>query len=164
MPKDGFVKHTLLITIVIFLLSWTVLQGAEKIPAKPTSRDKCPVCGMFVYKYPDYLAQISFKDGSTAFFDGSKDMFKYYFNLSKYNPVKKASDIDFIFVTDYYNLTPIDGMKAFYVLGSDAYGPMGRELIPFEKEAEAREFLKDHKGKSILRFRDITYPIVKGLD
>jgi copper chaperone NosL len=55
-------------------------------------------------------------------------------------------------------------MKAFYVLGSDAYGPMGRELIPFEKETEAREFLKDHKGKNILRFRDITYSIVKGLD
>jgi copper chaperone NosL len=145
-------------------LSWSTLQGADKMPVKPTQRDKCPVCGMFVHKYPDYLAQISFKDGSIVFFDGSKDMYKYYFNLPKYNPAKKTSDIDFIFVTDYYSLTSIDGMKAFYVLGSDAYGPMGRELIPFEKEIEAREFLKDHKGKSILRFRDITYSIVKGLD
>jgi copper chaperone NosL len=149
---------------MVVLLSCAVLQGAEKIPAKPTPRDKCLVCGMFVYKYPDYLAQISFRDGSIVFFDGPKDMCKYYFNLSKYNPSKKTFDIDSIFVTDYYSLTSIDGMKAFYVLGSDAYGPMGRELIPFEKETEAREFLKDHKGKNILRFRDITYSIVKGLD
>jgi copper chaperone NosL len=158
------VKHVFLITIAIIFFSCAVLQGAEKIPAKPNPRDKCPVCGMFVYKYPDYLAQISFIDGSIAFFDGPKDMCKYYFNLSKYNPAKKTSDIDSIFVTDYYSLRSIDGMKAFYVLGSDAYGPMGRELIPFEKETEAREFLKDHKGKNILRFRDITYSIVKGLD
>jgi copper chaperone NosL len=164
MLKDSFVKHIFIIASIIVFLSWSVLHGAERIPAKPTPRDKCPVCGMFVYKYPDYLAQITFKDGSTAFFDGPKDMYKYYFNPSKYNPARKTFDIDFIFVTDYYSLISIDGMKAFYVLGSDAYGPMGRELIPFEKETEAREFLRDHKGKSIFRFRDITYPIVKGLD
>jgi len=41
---------------------------------------------------------------------------------------------------------------------------MGRELIPFAREIEAREFKKDHKGKSILRFKDVTPAIVKGLD
>ena len=60
---------------------------------------------MFVAKYPDFLAEIIFKDGSTFFFDGTKDMFKYYFNLKKYNPSKKLEDIDSIYVTDYYSLT-----------------------------------------------------------
>jgi nitrous oxide reductase accessory protein NosL len=36
-------------------------------------------------------------------------------------------------------------VSAYYVLGSDIYGPMGRELIPFEKEADAKEFIKDHQ-------------------
>ena len=49
-------------------------------------------------------------------------------------------------------------------MGSDIYGPMGRELIPFEKETDAREFMKDHKGKSMLRFTDVTPDILKGLD
>jgi nitrous oxide reductase accessory protein NosL len=69
-----------------------------------------------------------------------------------------------LYVTDYYTLALIDGFRAYYVLGSDVCGPMGRELVPFEKEADAREFLKDHKGQSIKRFKDITYEIIKGLD
>jgi len=72
---------------------------------------------MFVAKYPDFLAEILFKDGSYAFFDGTKDMFKYYFNLKKYNPKKRLEDIDSIYVTDYYNLALIDGYQAFYVIG-----------------------------------------------
>jgi nitrous oxide reductase accessory protein NosL len=41
---------------------------------------------------------------------------------------------------------------------------MGRELIPFSKAEDAREFMKDHKGKAILRFRDVTPEVLKGLD
>ena len=46
-----------------------------------------------------------FQDGSTVFFDGAKDMFKYYFDLKKYNPSKKQTDIEALQVTDYYDLT-----------------------------------------------------------
>jgi len=41
---------------------------------------------------------------------------------------------------------------------------MGKELIPFEKEGDAREFLKDHKGTAVLRFQDINADVVKRLD
>jgi len=119
---------------------------------------------MFVAKYPDFLAQVIFKDGSYALFDGAKDMFKYLLNLKKYNTAKSAGDIDCIYVTEYYHLTLIDGREAYYVIGSDIYGPMGRELIPVEKEADAREFMEDHRGKSILRFKEITLETLKGLD
>ena len=152
------------ITILLILLVISPATAGEKKPIKPTPKDKCPVCGMFVAKYSDFLAEIIYKDGSYAVFDGTKDMFKYYFNLKRYNPTKKLGDIDSIYVTDYYNLTLMDGYQAFYVIGSDIYGPMGRELISLEKEADAKEFVKDHKGQSILRFKGITYQIIKGLD
>lgn len=119
---------------------------------------------MFVSKYPDWVAQIVFKDGSYAVFDGPKDMFKYYLNLKRYHPSKKLSDIDSVYVMDYYDLTFIDGTEAYYVMGSDIYGPMGRELIPFAKELAAKEFMKDHKGKSLLRFQDVNDEVMKGLD
>jgi nitrous oxide reductase accessory protein NosL len=119
---------------------------------------------MFVAKYPDWVTAISFTDGSVVFFDGVKDMMKYYFNLAKYAPGKTAADIQAIHVPDYYRLEPIDGRKAFYVIGSDVYGPMGKELIPFEKETEAQEFMKDHKGKTVLPFDKIDLPLVMGLD
>jgi len=161
--KGALMKPLRIILLLILLTSSLALAG-EKKPIKPTPKDKCPVCGMFVAKYPDFLAEIVFKDGTYSFFDGAKDMFKYYFNLKKYHPSKNNSDIDGIYVTDYYSLTLIEGFSAFYIIGSDIYGPMGRELIPFEKEADAREFMKDHGGKSILRFKEISQEIVKGLD
>jgi copper chaperone NosL len=155
------------LTIVLFLfLSATgSLWGADEInPAKITPADKCPVCGMFVAKYPDFVDQIVFKDGTHAFFDGVKDMMKYYFDLPKYNPQKTAADIAAILVTDYYALKLGDGLKAWYVAGSDVYGPMGKELMPFKDEAAAKEFKADHKGTAILSFQDITPALIKTLD
>jgi copper chaperone NosL len=133
-------------------------------PIVPRPADKCPVCGMFVTKYPDWIAQALYLDGAYAVFDGAKDMFKYLLNLRTYAPGRTAADIAYLYVTDYYSLTPIDGKQAWYIIGSDVLGPMGRELIPLAKEAEAREFLKDHKGKRILRFGEVTAEVVKGLE
>jgi len=139
-------------------------DGGAGGPVKPKATDKCPVCGMFVTKYPDWVSQAIYRDGSYAVFDGAKDLFKYLFNLRTYAPGRTAADIVRLYVTDYYSLTPVDGKRAWYVLGSDVLGPMGRELIPFAKEAEAQEFLKDHKGKQLLRFPEVTPEILRGLD
>ena len=38
---------------------------------------------------------------------------------------------------------------------------MGREFIPFGKEAEAKGFMKDHKGESLFRFDEITPDVLK---
>jgi len=119
---------------------------------------------MFVKKYPDWVAGIIFKDGSGVFFDGAKDMFRYYFDLKKYNPKKSRSDIEAVYVTEYYRLTLMDGTKAFFVIGSDVLGPMGKELIALAEDAEAKEFFKDHKGKRILTFKEVTPEVIKTLD
>ena len=156
-----------LILSVLFLLgllSPSPLCAAEKGAPKPTARDKCPVCGMFVSKYPDWTMIVLFKDGSHVFFDGAKDMFKYLFDMKRYDPSKKTEDVEAIRVKDYYRLSWIDARRAWYVLGSDVFGPMGRELIPMEKEADANEFMKDHQGKRILRFPDVTREVIKTLD
>ena len=139
---------------------WTA--GAPPVVHKPA--DKCPVCGMFVAKYPDFLAQVIYTDGTYALFDGAKDLFKYLFALDKYAAGRERADIVSVYVTDYYSLTPVDGRTAWYVVGSDVYGPMGRELIPFAREAEAREFLQDHAGIELLRFDTVTPAIIGKLD
>jgi copper chaperone NosL len=157
-------RNSLLAILAFVLLNVPISWAADKRPAKPGAGDKCPVCGMFVAKYPDFVSVLTFNDGAHVFFDGVKDMMRYYFNLQKYAPSKKREDIVQIYVTDYYSVNPVDGFKAYYVSGSDIYGPMGKELIPFEKEADAREFLKDHKGKAVLRFQDISADVMKRLD
>ena len=152
-----------LIAMICLVVLAAAPVSAERKPVKPTPNDKCPVCGMFVSKYPDMVAEIIFTDGTYAVFDGPKDMFRFYLDIKKYNPSKTIKDIDSIYVHEYYNLTFIDGRKAYYVVGSDVYGPMGRELIPFLKEEDASAFTKDHKGK-ILRFGDVTEAVVKTLE
>jgi len=146
--------------LIVFCLVSTA--GASTLAVSKS--DKCPVCGMFVAKYPDFLAQIIFSDGSHAVFDGSKDMFKYYLDLKKYNPSKELADISMIYVTDYYDMVPIDGRKAWYVVGSDIFGPMGRELIPFVRESDAKGFMQDHTGEEMFRFDEVSPDLIKGLD
>jgi nitrous oxide reductase accessory protein NosL len=131
--------------------------------------EKCPVCGMFVYKYPKWTAQIAFKhDGHEhrLSFDGVKDMMKFYFNPSKWGnyPYATPQNITQILVSDYYSGRGIDGRKAFYVIRSDIYGPMGHELIPFESEEEAKTFLKEHRGTQIIPFENITESLAYELD
>ena len=117
---------------------------------KVTKDEKCPVCGMFVYKYPRWAAQIWFKDKKHHSFDGVKC-------LTKYLHTHKNIKIKQILVTDYYTQQAINGQKAFYVIGSDVYGPMGEEAIPFKTLQEAKRFLKDHRGKKILKLNEVKF-------
>lgn len=156
-------KRVAVSLLMVILMGFpSVSAGSEA--AAPSREDKCPVCGMFVAKYPDFLCQVVFRDGARVFFDGAKDMFKYLWNVPRYSPGKARDDIQAVFVTEYYDLKPIDGFKAHYVIGSTVYGPMGKELIPFEKEDAAREFLVDHSGSAILKYEDVTVEILKSLD
>jgi nitrous oxide reductase accessory protein NosL len=158
MTKRVFMAVLFGIAVVPFALA------AGKGPIKPSSKDKCPVCGMFVAKYPDWVGEIIFKDGSVAFFDGPKDLFKYYFNLKEYNPNKARGDIEAIYVTEYYDVKLIDAYTAYFVMGSEVFGPMGRELIPLVNRDDAGEFMRDHKGRKILTFEAVKPSDIEKLD
>ncbi len=149
--------------LVVGLFLGVADSGAEQ-RVEISKQDRCPVCGMFVYKYPKWVAQIYFKDGSAYFYDGAKDMFKHIFNTEKYTPGKTADMMTGIYVTDYYEVELIDAKSAFYVIGSDVLGPMGHELLPFKDQESAREFLEDHQGKSIIRYQEVTPAIIESLD
>jgi nitrous oxide reductase accessory protein NosL len=127
--------------------------------------DKCPVCGMFVSKYPKWAAKLYF-DKTEYAFDGVKDLVKFYFNSSKWGNFKNTTKdkVTKFEVTDYYTQNAIDGFKAFYVIRSDVYGPMGNEFIPFVNESDAKAFMNDHNGEKILRFQDIKEEMAYQLD
>lgn len=133
---------------LVLVSLWVVApaSAAEKAPPAPSAKEKCPVCGMFVARYTNWLGVVVRQDGGRFYFDGPKDLFTYYLAPEKYGPAGKQSDIANIYVTDYYSVSAIDGKKAFYVVGSDVRGPMGKELVPFAKKTDADGFLKDHKG------------------
>ncbi len=135
----------------------------EDFPIPYRDSDRCPVCNMFVAKYPDWVAAILFNDGNYKVFDGPKDMFHYYLHMEDYDPGRDKEEIEAIIVKEYYNLRPIDARKAFFVIGSDVIGPMGRELIPFDSREAAEEFMEDHRGKRVLTFDEIDEGLVERL-
>lgn len=141
----------------------TPLFAAETLP-QPGNKDLCPVCGMLVAKYRNWICLAVYKDGHAHFFDGAKDMFKYLGDLPKYAPGHKTSEIAGIWVTEFYGLTKIDARKALYVVGSDVLGPMGHEFVPLETRADAEDFLKEHKGKRIVSFEQASPALAVRLD
>jgi nitrous oxide reductase accessory protein NosL len=126
--------------------------------------DVCPVCGMLVAKYPQWVATVLWKDGRAQHFDGAKDMFQFLLVLPKYAPRRRREDIRFIAVTEFYDLKQMDATRASYVAGSDVLGPMGHDLIPLATQSDAAEFSRDHKGKRVLRFEAVTAAIIATVD
>ncbi|MCK9337311.1 MAG: nitrous oxide reductase accessory protein NosL [Arcobacteraceae bacterium] len=146
---------------------WNSKDGMVNAKADPliVPKDtKCPVCGMFVAKYPKWAAYTKLSDGKEFFYDGSKDMFKFIFEAKSYHHNYTKDDFAIILVSDYYTLNKIDAKKAFFVIGASVYGPMGKELIPFSTKEDAVAFSKSYSGKQILTFNEITPEIVFGLD
>ncbi|WP_273068622.1 nitrous oxide reductase accessory protein NosL [Thioclava marina] len=131
---------------------------------KPGPKDTCPVCGMFVAKYPEWVATVLYADGHADHFDGSKDFFKYLHDMEKYAQGRTADQITGMGVTEYYSLKMIEAHGAIYAIGSDVLGPMGHELIPLMNEADASDFLKDHKGKRTLAFDEVKDDLLTRLD
>ena len=154
-----------IIPVVIFicLLTAAVVLAAGKGTVAVPPGAKCPVCGMFVAKYPDWTSTVRFRDGAILYYDGPKDMFSHYFDTARYTPGKRQTDIVALAVKEYYSLATIDARAAFFVSGSDVYGPMGSELVPFKTEKDAASFKLDHRGKRVLRFNEITRQTIQSL-
>lgn len=138
----------------VLIMFWAAVAAAQT-PPRPGRRDTCPVCGMLVSKYPNWVATIVYKDGHAHHFDGAKDMFKFWFDPPKYAANHSQDMIAAIWVTDYYGLQKIDAHKAYYVIGSDVPGPMGHEFVPLASKADAEDFMKEHKGIRVMTFDQV---------
>ncbi|MSN27293.1 MAG: nitrous oxide reductase accessory protein NosL [Geobacter sp.] len=150
--------------VLVYAVSVTNASAASKAVEAIPANAKCPVCGMFVAKYPDWSATVRFKNGTTQHFDGPKDLLTCYLDTTHYLPGKRQADMVALGVKEYYSLEIIDPRAAYFVIGSDVYGPMGSELIPFKTEKDAQAFKLDHKGKRIIRFNEITLQLIRTLN
>ena len=136
-----------------FLKSKNSIDSSKKVETiKVPNGAKCPVCGMFVSKYPKWASEM-IVNGKIYYFDGVKDMMKFYIFDGDF-PYDR-SKIEKILVTDYYTLEAIPAKSAFYVIGSKIYGPMGNEFIPFLDIENAKTFKENHRAKNIIKFNEI---------
>ena len=125
---------------------------------------RSPVSGMRPASHPEWLAAIRFEDGETVYFSGPKGMFKYLLLLPRHAPDRSAADIADIYVTDFYSDRLTDAREAHYIVGSRATGPMGHEAVPVASRLEAEAFMREHDGKAILGFDEVTAEVVEALD
>jgi nitrous oxide reductase accessory protein NosL len=152
-------KLSVLIMAGLLCATFSVQAADLQLPGK---QDRCPVCGMFVAPYPNWTSIILFKDKSQLFFDGAKDLYRYYSALPEQNAGQGRKDIAGIYLTDYYSTRLLPVEQLLLVLGSDVYGPMGPELVPVAGKEAAATFAQDHGGTEILRFDQLSPQLVPG--
>lgn len=146
--------------IIPLVISATALRGVDMTPAVPGPEDRCPVCGMLVEPHEDWLAQLRLEDGSTLFFEGSKDMFRYALAPGQYAKEKRGVAIAGGFVTTWSGGRTVPYESAWFVIGSDVKGPAGEELVAFRNLGDANRFIVKHGGLRVVRGSNVTPEIM----
>ena len=144
-------KKCLLMFLLIVLFGMTNCAFLQ--PIKIESHKKCPLCGMYPARYPEFDCQIVFKDGSYEAFDSAVGLLVYL--LFPDNTEIKLQPITKIYFKDYLKGSWLEAGKTFFVTGSEIMGPMGVEFLPIDSEQAAKELKKQEKGKDIIHFKKI---------
>ena len=153
------------LVIVFIVVAVPLITSAREldVPLHPGADDRCPTCGILVSPHHNWISQVRHGDGRTLFFAGCKDLFKYLLSLDQYPPEKIRRNVASVFVTNYYDGEVIAARTALFVVGSNALGPAGQELVPHHSYTAAEYFMRDHDGRRILRFDEVTEAILHEL-
>jgi hypothetical protein len=110
---------------------------------------------MYVEAGSGFTAGATTAAGAAVTFDSPKCLFRWLGSAG-------GAGATGAWVTEYFTRahTPVD--DAFYVLGSDVTGPMGRDLIPVAPRDRAEHFASSHGGR-VLGRADVTHEVVEGL-
>ena len=151
-------KNILLVLFIFFFLIACQNNG-KKLTHSHTGTNKdehsydCIHCGMPTQEFPKWQSRILTNVGEKRTCS-PRCMFIAVLE-------KDVKDVQNIWVKEYYEQKEIDARQAFYVIGSDILGPMGKGLVPFKTKDDAQEFLQDHQGKKILKFREVSLKIIQ---
>ncbi len=143
-----------------FLPAGRAFSYAAEFP-KPTKKDRCSVCGMFVHKYPKWAAGFVFKSGAKYSHCCPKCMLHNLNNIPKYQHGEKRENIRLIWVTEYYTTKKMDARDVLFVVGSSVVGPMGLDLIAVKGRKAAENLKKDYQGELIVTLDQVTPEVIQ---
>jgi copper chaperone NosL len=138
-------------------------QVAVKEPMEIAENVSCGKCGMYPANYPRWHTQIIFKDDVMTAFDGCKCMFNFLFAIEKFDKIHSRNDVAVAWVKDFDSGKWLNAEDAYYVVGSDMMGPMGKELIPFADQAAAMKFNQE-QGGTMMKYAEITPEVLETLE
>ena len=136
--------------------------AARAVPADA----RCPVCGMFPARSPQWAAQLIFDNGDAQFFDSPLSLFMYLQDVPRYSPGRSAGSIVAHYVTDASGAGQarwIDALGAYYVHGSSAKGPMRAGNLPAFASREAAQAFAAQRGGTVLAFGAIDATLIAEL-
>jgi copper chaperone NosL len=119
-----------------------------KIVEPTDNKDKCPVCGMYPARHAKHKCQIQTKNRTVYHFCSTQCLFAFLNDTARF--VGSKVEPFLFWVKDYQKGAWISGRSAYYVVGSSAQGPMGKEAIVFDKLADAKQFASQHGGKAVI--------------
>ncbi|MDI1273375.1 nitrous oxide reductase accessory protein NosL [Polaromonas sp.] len=136
------------------------LHAPRPVPADA----RCPVCGMYPARAPEWAAQVIFDNGDTQFFDSPLSFFTYLQDVGRYTRGRQASEIAASYVTDASSGAWIRAKDAVYVNGSSALGPMRAGNLPaFSSASLARRFV-NARGGVLLEVGQISPQLLQNLN
>ena len=139
--------------------SGLALHAARAVPKDA----RCPVCGMYPARAPDWAAQLIFSNGDAQFFDSPLSLFMYLSDVARYSPGRSAGEIVARYVTDFGSRQMLDAASAFYVVGSSAQGPMRAGNLPAFATREDAQVFAQRRGGSVLPFGAIDAALIAPL-
>lgn len=149
-------------------------------PITLTEEHTCDVCHMVIPMHPGPTAQIFYRDqqpeghDNPARFCSCWEAFSYYFEHEQ-----MGWEAEIFYVTDYssvdYSISEESGAvyisshpeaeahanveELYYVIGSDANGAMGSDLLPFSIEDDAAAFASE-RGGEVVTNDDVTPELI----
>lgn len=132
---------------------------------RPVPADaRCPVCGMFPARSPEWAAQVIFNNGDTQFFDSPLTLFIYLQDVGRYTRGRQVSEIAASYVSDASNGAWLRANEAIYVSGSTAVGPMRAGNLPAFSTAAAAQRFASARGGMLLEVKQISPQLLQALN
>ena len=133
------------------------LTAARAVPVGA----RCPVCGMYPARSPDWAGQIIFSNGDAQFFDSPVSLLLFLNDVPRYSAGRSSDDIVARYVTDVTSKEWIDAGAAFYVYGSNAMGPMRAGNLPAFAQRSAAEAFAQRRGGTVHVLGAIDAPMLQ---
>ncbi len=146
---------------ILMAIAFAVSLQADGMVADKKERDL--ICGMQPYKNPRWMTEIELINDKQLHFTSVKCMMLFYYKNDKWHDLdleapkdrkNRHENIKQLRIQDYNSLKIVDAKKAFYVYGGHIMSPKGDDLIPFEYEKDAENFMKEKGGHKILTWKD----------
>jgi nitrous oxide reductase accessory protein NosL len=128
-----------------------------KIVEPVDNADECPVCNMYPARYPLHRCQIQTAERTIFHFCSTRCLFTFLSTPQKFGAPEAVPDL--IWVSDYLSGGWISARTAYYVVGSNEWGPMGFEAFAFDRKTDALDFQGRHGG-AVRTFYQVTPAVI----